>query len=440
MQLYLARLAEVRYDRPNLYFSEVTESKMNKKLEFISLFSGAGGLDIGFELAGWECLYASDIDKFSVETLQSNKGRKVGKVTLFADAVIEKMDIRELSGKEILKKITRKKGEVPLLVGGPPCQSWSSAGHQLGFEDPRGQLFKDYVRIASETGVRWLVFENVRGLLTARGADGKPGSALEHIRKILLEAGFQTEVELLNAADYGVPQRRVRLVLIGYKSGDRPPFPRPTHTKSSTPLSEKLPPWVSLATCLAKLSALTTEEIIRPNAALEAQLANLSPGSGVKSPGKQETTRPGGHWGYKQGAFVADTALAARTVTAGGQQDWIKDPKLGLRRLAPRECAAIQTFPSNWKFSGKRSDHYRQVGNAVPPLLAYSIACELKNHILAALENTPKKEKHTTLSPLRSSLLAAVEYTINDERRNGESRKRVAPRRISRIAELSKTS
>lgn len=286
-------------------------------------------------------------------------------------------------------------------------------------------MFKDYVRIASETGVRWLVFENVRGLLTARGADGKPGSALEHIRKILLEAGFQTEVELLNAADYGVPQRRVRLVLIGYKSGDRPPFPKPTHTKSSTPLGDDLLPWISLGTCLSKLSPLTTEEVIRPNAALQVQLENLTPGSGVKSPGKQETTRPGGHWGYKQGAFVADTSLAARTVTAGGQQDWIKDHKLGLRRLAPRECAAIQTFPTNWKFSGKRSDYYRQVGNAVPPLLAYSIACELKNHIQGVIEKAPKKSKHTTLSPLRSSLLAAVEYTINDERRNGESRKRL---------------
>jgi DNA (cytosine-5)-methyltransferase 1 len=404
---------------------------MSNEFEFISLFSGAGGLDIGFELAGWDCLYASDIDKHSIETLRANQGLVVQGRTMLKDTVIEQFDVRQVRGEDILKQIARKKGQVPLLVGGPPCQSWSSAGHQLGFDDPRGQLFKDYVRIAVETGVRWIIFENVRGLLTARGADGKPGSALEHIRTILFDAGFQTEVELLNAADFGVPQRRVRLVLIGYKVGDKPPFPAASHTRTSSDGGKAN--WISLGQLLSSIQPPAAEEIIRPNEALEAQLSKLAPGSGVKSPGKRETTRPGGHWGYKQGAFIADVLNAARTVTASAQQDWIKDAYLGLRRLSPRECAAIQTFPPEWKFSGKRADEYRQIGNAVPPLLAYQIATQLRAHIGSAISSERKSKKHVELSPLKKKLISAVHYTIKEERRNGESRRDVAPRRISRL-------
>jgi len=406
---------------------------MTKKFEFISLFSGAGGLDLGFEAAGWECLYASDIDNCSVDTLKFNKNTLIGEIVALQNTLIEKSDVRSLSGAQILEKIGRKKGEVPLLVGGPPCQSWSSAGRQLGFDDPRGRLFEDYVRIATETGVRWIVFENVRGLLTARGKDGRPGSALEHIRTILLEAGFQTEVELLNAADYGVPQRRVRLVLIGYKVGDRPLFPAPTHSKESQFLANGLQPWVPLESCLSKLDPLTDEEIIYPNAALEAQLRSIPPGSGVKSPGKKETTRPGGHWGYKQGAFVTDTNNAARTITASAQQDWIRDDKLGLRRLSPRECAAIQTFPQNWGFCGKRTDQYRQIGNAVPPLLAFAIASELKKHIDKFISTPISAQPHAELSPLHARLMSAVRYTIKEEMRNGMSRRLTPPRINDRI-------
>jgi DNA (cytosine-5)-methyltransferase 1 len=415
-----------------LWFATVTG--MANALEFISLFSGAGGLDLGFEAAGWECLFASDIDPCAVQTLKQNQGKAVGKQQVLEHTVIEQADIAALSGAEILKKIGRAKGDVPLLVGGPPCQSWSSAGHQKGFEDPRGRLFKDYVRIASETGVRWLVFENVRGLLTARGPDGLPGSALEHIRKELLEAGFQTEVELFNAADYGVPQRRVRLILIGFREGDRPPFPKPTHTKNLDQADAFLKPWVPLQECLSSIAPLTEDEVIRANTALHAQLSALQPGSGVKSPGKKETTRPGGHWGYKQGAFVADLALPARTVTASGQQDWIKDSKLGLRRLAPRECAAIQTFPSNWEFVGKRADQYRLIGNAVPAGLGYAIAKELRTHMECEKSQSEQPVRVAQLLPLRAHLLSAIHYTCKEEYRNGDSR-RVAPaKRRMRIA------
>lgn len=395
---------------------------------FVSLFSGAGGLDIGLEEAGWVCHYASDVDKDAVETLNLNKGRRLASSMALKEAFVEQADVRQSSGADILAKGGVRRGEVMLLAGGPPCQSWSSAGHQQGFEDPRGQLFADFVRIAGELDVRWLLFENVRGLLTARGPDGVPGTALQLIRTRLLDAGFQTAVALLNAADYGLPQRRVRLFVIGYRAGDIPPFPIATHAKAPV---EGLKPWVSLQDCLRTIAPLGPDEIIRPSGKLAQELALVPPGSGVKSPGKAETTRPGGHWGYKQGAFVADLAIPARTITASAQQDWVKDPILGLRRLCPRECAAVQTFPSSWAFAGNRTSQYRQIGNAVPPALAELVGKTLLNHAIS--QPTAVAAHHLALLPLPERLAKAVRYTAKEEARNGQSRKAAPQKRVCKI-------
>lgn len=394
---------------------------------FISLFSGAGGLDLGLESAGWDCLFATDIDPRAVETLKANKGFDVGGGRGFLEqAQTHQGDVCGLAGSDVLARTGHRRGEVTLLAGGPPCQSWSSAGHQLGFEDPRGQLIKEYLRVAAELDCRYLLFENVRGLVTARGADGVPGSALAWLREELFARGWQTHVELLNAADYGVPQRRVRVVLVGYRAGDAPEFPRPTHSK--TP-SRNFKPWQTLAECLAAVPPPTLEEITHPTGKLAAELAAIPPGSGVKSPGKSEATRPGGHWGYKQGAFVTDPALPARTVTANAQQDWIKDPRLGLRKLTPRECAALQTFPSGWVVAGKRSDQYRLIGNAVPPHLAEVVGAAL----LSACEEPVQRRRWTALAPLPEKLQSAINYTQREERRNGPSRRTAPVKRRTRM-------
>lgn len=409
-----------------------------KHHDFISLFAGAGGLDLGLELAGWRCRYATDIDQAAVDTMKVNQdlpleGLKEGALS---GTFIEQADVRDLCGADILGKTGLSKGEVPLLAGGPPCQSWSSAGHQHGLRDPRGQLFVDFLRIAGELDMRWVLFENVRGLLTARGPDGKPGSALQLIRQKLLDVGFQSTVQLLNAADYGVPQRRVRLFIIGYREGDTPAFPVPTHTKSPDLIDAGIKPWVSLGDCLDKLQPPTSDEIIRPTGKMAEDLADIPAGSGVKSPGKKERTRPGGHWGYKQGAFVTDPSLPSRTITASGQQDWIRDPRTGLRRLCPRECASIQTFPENWIFDGKTSARYRLIGNAVPPVLAMAIGKTLARHIAnhksdATLQQTGTKFEE--LAPLPPRMESAIAYTMREERSNGASRKSGKPRRTSRI-------
>lgn len=330
-------------------------------------------------------------------------------------------DVRGLTGDMILSRSgSLSRGEVQLLAGGPPCQSWSSAGHQQGLDDPRGKLISDFARLANEMDVRWLLFENVRGLLTARGLDGRPGSALEMLRRRLLDYGFQTTVTLLNGADYGVAQRRVRLFILGYRSGDEPIFPTPTHARDVDG-SNALLPWRTLGECVVGLDPLSDDEVIRASATLARQLSALKPGTGLKSPGKKETTRPGGHWGYKQGAFVADMSLPSRTITASGQQDWIIDPALGLRRLCPRECAAIQSFPEWWQWDGSRSTQYRLIGNAVPPKLASAVGAQLARH--CSKPRLALAVGGADLRPLPQVLEAAIRYTQRDEARNGASRK-----------------
>ena len=396
---------------------------------FVSLFSGAGGLDVGLEMAGWEATYAADLDAAAFATLEANAGQRRGGRTFFGDTYLDHADVTDLKGQQILAKAGRQRGSVPLLVGGPPCQSWSSAGHQKGFADPRGRLFADFVRLAGELDVRWLMFENVRGLLTARGPDGRPGSALETIRRQLLDAGFQTNVTLVNAADYGVAQRRVRLIVFGYRSGDPFEFPAPTHGKLPA-LGSGLRKWVSLGSTLSALPRPAPGEIIRPSGVLAHQMRDLPAGSGVKSPGKPEATRPGGHWGYKQGAFIADQTLPARTVTANAQQDWIRDSELGLRRLSPRECAAIQSFPLDWVFQGKRQDQYRLIGNAVPPLLAEQLGISLLSH--AKRDDRVREMASGVLAPLPAKLASAIRYTEREEARNGASRRAAPDRRSNR--------
>jgi DNA (cytosine-5)-methyltransferase 1 len=400
--------------------------------KFVSAFSGAGGLDIGFEEAGWQCVYATDHDPVAVATLRHNA--KLSHAHL-KNAEIHCEDARGLSGASIFQRTALKKGSIEALIGGPPCQSWSSAGHQLGLADPRGQLFLDFVRLADQLDVRWVVFENVRGLLTARGPEGEPGGALELIRRTLLQKGFQTEANLLNAADFGVAQRRVRLFLIGFRAGDRPTFPVATHTKNVGLVSDERLPWKTLRQCLSEIAPPSRDEIIRPNPLLASQLDALPDGSGLKSAGKREATRPGGHWGYKQGAFIADPNLPARTVTANRQQDWIRDPQFGLRRLSPRECAAIQSFPPAWEFLGDDGARYRQIGNAVPPGLGRAVAGSLREHILNQQAWRHEGQlRHKELLPLQPSLRAAIDYTMREERRNGESRRAAPIRRKARAA------
>lgn len=387
----------------------------------VSLFTGAGGLDIGLERGGFRTLFASDFDKDCVSTLKANQFRAIpiaGRSdTHLEGATIVQANIADLKRRADFSIAENE--EIDLVAGGPPCQPFSSAGSQRGLEDPRGTLFEHFARVVRLLRPRMFLFENVRGLITARGPSGRPGEALELVRNSFEKAGYSTRCALLNSADLGSHQRRVRLFIIGSRISTLPTFPETTHAAGS----DELPRWRTLGEFLKTMASPRNDEIVRPTDALAAQLAGLQPGSGLKSAGVKEVTRPGGHWGYRQGTFIADPTKPARTVTASSTQDWIKQPDGSFRRLTLRECAALQAFPTEWCFEGNRSSQFRQVGNAVPVTFGEVIGRVLAE-VAASCSIEGSAGKRPPSASLPEQFLGYINYTARDEARNGTTRPR----------------
>jgi DNA (cytosine-5)-methyltransferase 1 len=199
-----------------------------------------------------------------------------------------------------------------------------------------------------------------------------------------------------------------------------PEFPSPAHAPAAKDdFFGPLAAWVTLGQFLASCEPPKPEEVVRPNSALGELLKNLSPGSGLKSPGRKEATRPGGHWGYKQGTFIADLDLPARTVTASSTQDWIREDGRQLRRLTLAECAALQGFPPEWEFFGSKTSRFRQVGNAVPSVFGKVLGRGILEVLHAPVPSAPPCS-----APFPKYMQGAVEYTLRDHRRNQTSRVR----------------
>jgi DNA (cytosine-5)-methyltransferase 1 len=390
----------------------------------ISLFSGAGGLDVGLEQAGFDTVAATDFDDDCARTLLANQHKRVpvkgrpGHVHLDGAKVVQ-ADVADLRGADLVPEGADDDWTPDLLVGGPPCQPFSSSGKQRSVLEGRGRLFEHFVRLAQELRPRAILFENVRGLVTARGRTGQPGEALAEVKEAFEAAGYATSFTLLNSADYGAPQRRVRLFMFATQDAPLPSFPEPTHSRTPRKsLFGETKPWVSLRKLLATLPAPEPADVVRPSRRLEPLLRDLPCGSGLKSNGRSEPTRPGGHWGYKQGTFVADQDLPSRTVTAASTQDWIRLPDGSLRRLTVAECAALQGFPPEWEFVGAKSSQFRQVGNAVP-----SVFGRVLGVVLADALGQYRKRKPASAS-LPEHFRAAVEYTKRDHERNAVARTR----------------
>lgn len=395
-----------------------------KRPTLVSLFAGAGGLDIGLELAGFQTVTAVDNDSDCVATLRANQARGVpccGGRRLLGGTKIIQADVETLEPRQ-LRPAGRRGAWVPdLLAGGPPCQPFSSAGKMLSVNDERGRLFEHFVRIAAAVRPRFILFENVRGLVTARGPSGESGEVLFLVQTAFEEIGYATRFGLLNAADFGCPQRRARLFMLAARCSPLPVFPEPTHAeRPETGFFETKSPWATLEQFLRAHEAPVDDDIVRPSPNLAALLRDVPEGTGLKSPGARETTRPGGHWGYKQGTFIANPKKPARTVTAAATQDWIRLPDKTLRRLTVRECASLQGFPPEWQFVGTQAGRFRQVGNAVPTIFGRILGSQ----ILAALDAI-RARKRPGSAPLPRSFVKAITYTKKEQKRNGESRLRV---------------
>jgi DNA (cytosine-5)-methyltransferase 1 len=392
----------------------------------VSLFSGAGGLDVGLERAGWETVVATDVDADCVATLRESRDANLPVAagsdrTFLARTAIVQADIADLHAEDLRPTDAPSDWRPSLVAGGPPCQPWSSAGLQRGFSDPRGQLVEHFIRLVAQLRPHFVLMENVRGLVTAVGPSGKPGEALQLIQRGLEKIGYASAVALLNAADYGAAQRRVRLFLVASCDHSLASFPVPSHQAvGAMTLLERRKPWISLGELLATLPAPNTRDIVRPKGERAQQLASLEPGTGLRTEGRVESNRPGGHWGYRQDCFVADLSLPSRTIRAATTPDWIREPDGSLRRLTWRECAALQGFPGGWQFAGTVGSRFRQIGNGVQTTVAEAIARAL----LTTLSDGPADEPPES-PPWPAEFHRRIRYTVAEHRVNGEHRVRV---------------
>lgn len=382
----------------------------------IDLFAGAGGMSCAFERSGFETVSAIDKDADCVATLRATQQARVrisksGRRYLDGSRLLE-ADISDIRRADLVPVGAGTDWRPDLLAGGPPCQPFSSAGSGLALDDPRGQLFTHFVRLAHELRPRIVLFENVAGLVTAKSRDGGPGGVLRLIQRRFEEAGYACRFELLNAADFGAPQRRVRLYMIATCDQALPEFPVGTHAACGAG-GRRL--WMSLRRCLKSLPEPSPLDIVRPKGRRTAELSALTPGTGLKSTGIVEANRPSGHWGYRQDCFLADLNSPSRTIRAASTPDWIQSPD-GLRQLTWRECAALQGFPKGWVFQGGHTSRFRQIGNAVQGHIGEALAQVLRRALHRA------EVEHPTSAPWPPSFHKRVRYTAMEARVNGGHR------------------
>ena len=337
----------------------------NSNLTAISFFSGGGGLDLGLSLAGFNFKYASDKEKYYCDTINYN----------FPDCKTEVENIQNLQGKNI-KKIIRKR-KVTLIAGGPPCQAFSILGKRESFNDTRGQLVFEYIRLINEIKPEVFIFENVPGILTVN--EGQDWEDLYYYFQT--ETGYDLHNSILNAADFGVPQIRKRVFVIGFRQPTKFVFPEPTyksHTESNLftrfLASYRLPEWIPAKFALENVRGLDNHKIRVHGDRVRNRYEHVPQGGRdkVDRTDRIDPEKPSG------------TVLVGSK--AGGGRPFIH-PYLP-RHITVREAARLQSFPDWYKFLGTSTAQYRQVGNAVPPLVAFAIG----KSILSALKKSRRKE------------------------------------------------
>ena len=319
----------------------------------VSFFSGAGGMDLGFEKAGFKIIFANEFDKSIWETYEKNH-----------KTPLDKRDIRTIDINEI--------PDCDGIIGGPPCQSWSEAGMMKGIEDDRGQLFFDFIRMLKGKQPKFFVAENVSGMLSKRHE-----KAVHNIIKMFEDAGYTMKIKLLNANDYNVPQDRLRVFYIGFRKDLKTNFELPTPPDYRPTLKDAI--WD-----------------LR-NSAIPARDKNKTNGDKCKFINHEYMT---GSFSsiYMSRNRVRSWNEPSFTIQAGGRQAPLhpQAPKMIqieqnkrifvpgkenlYRRLSVRECARIQCFPDDFKFYyNDLATAYKMIGNAVPVNLAYHVALAIKD-------------------------------------------------------------
>ncbi|WP_189358552.1 DNA cytosine methyltransferase [Undibacterium squillarum] len=360
----------------------------------ISLFSGIGGLDEGLHQAGFAPLFCSELDDNAFKTLRHWSERR-GVSPLFG------RDINDIDPAALKRKLGLKASELDLLAGGPPCQSFSLIGSRRAMNDDRGLLLLKMVDFARIFKPKAVLIEQVKGLLSAKGADGKAGSAIQSIISDLEEIGYAVNYKVLRAADYGVPQLRDRVFIIGLLGGKKFSFPEPTHfdwekkphqkglfTSSNRYLTVKdaigdLPPPVkkgALEIIPSHLDITPARDIERitgvPEGECLARQLHLPEDQRQRLNPEKDTTK------FRRMSWDKP-ALTLR----GGEAFYHPTDN---RYLTPREYLRIHGFPDDHIIFGpirgrsgsvKDLDQHRLVANAVPPPLAKAVAEEILNQL-----------------------------------------------------------
>lgn len=340
---------------------------------FVSLFSGGMGLDLGLERAGFEPLLCNEIDKMAVETIKLNKPL----------LPVLSCSVEDITGNQVRKVSGLGTSSLDLLVGGPPCQSFSVYGNRKGVHDGRGRMLFEYLRLVNEIRPSVFIMENVRGLhsmplipdkLISQVENAEPwmaekGSLVRELIKEFEKIGYRVDGFLVNSVNYGAPQIRERLILIGNRYNLMANFPEPTH--SNRP-SDGLPPFKTLRDVIGREFIDYDPSLMNFSPRKIKYLEMVPPGGNWRSlPIEIQKESMGKSWYLKGGRSATWRRLSwdfpsPTVVTMPNHASTSMCHPDEVRALTVGECAAIQEFPKNWIFSGRTSDKYKQIGNAVP--------------------------------------------------------------------------
>lgn len=358
---------------------------MTRELTAIDLFCGAGGLSEGLHQAGFHVLAGNDFDEKAGATYARthHEARFLGG------------PIQNLSTQDFLSAARLKPGQLDVLAGGPPCQAYSVYNHQRGMHDERSFLFREYLRLVEALSPRWVIMENVMGILSAGG-----GAAVHAITEGFKKLGYEIDFRVLKAEQFGVPQERRRVVFIGNRTGDPIAFPEPTHGPDLKPYTTVFDAISDLPVLQNGGAWLSDAYGTAPQSAYQAELRSGSPGVRNHSAPKLSKINerrmnhipPRGSWRDIPVDLLPEGMKKARRcdhTKRYGRLDWEGlsstiltkcDIHWGAyihpeqnRSLTVREAARFQSFPDWFEFEGSRTEQFVQVGNAVPPMLGRAI-------------------------------------------------------------------
>jgi len=324
------------------------KSKVKKNLGIVSLFAGAGGLDLGFEKAGFTTVWANEYDKTIAPTYQKN----------FPNVEFEGRSISDITDKEIIA--LSKKHNIVGVIGGPPCQSWSEAGAKRGIKDPRGRLFHDYVRFIKLIKPKFFVAENVHGLIHSRNIE-----SFNKIKKLFEEEGYIVDAKLLTSSDFDVPQDRQRVFIVGYARGEKKPvsFPMPSKERKKT---------LKDAIGYLKNIPIGSKKVLNHDLSQDQTFSSIYM--------SRNRVRAWDEQSFTILAMDRHVPLhpSAPKMIKVGKDKMAFVPGHKYRRFTIRECAEIQTFPRDFEFVYSNVRHgYKMIGNAVPVEMAFHVASNI---------------------------------------------------------------